>query len=378
MYKVKAFKRRTLHAVQKTVAKVEVTKDEEYNLLHGKYVDVEHRMSRINTSIIAYRNALANLAQVGVALADDLVEIYETDSTMRPLAVMFKDAHDTLNEKVLPIVDMNFEQEVVAPTMKVMDRMKGIKDDDERRRRYISDYDHYRHKYRTLQESPKKEKIGEHIRECEAKLNIASEKYHTMNERLSARLRTADKHKDTLFNEQLFALVRCEQAFFSQGSNEFDKLLQSSVEKRYKQAAAGAAEDLARADAAVKSMHGGTGRTGSMAMSGAGGGMAMSNASWGSSPAGSPRNTFDKKGGSSSNFEDAFGSPAVGKPQAAFSGGGAKRARALFEYEATADTELDLKEGQIITIVREDDSGWWQGEYNGKVGWFPYNYVEIL
>jgi len=58
--------------------------------------------------------------QVGVALADDLVEIYETDSTMRPLAVMFKDAHDTLNEKVLPIVDMNFEQEVVSPTMKVM------------------------------------------------------------------------------------------------------------------------------------------------------------------------------------------------------------------------------------------------------------------
>ena len=38
----------------------------------------------------------------------------------------------------------------------------------------------------------------------------------------------------------------------------------------------------------------------------------------------------------------------------------------------------DLREGRIITIVREDDSGWWQGEYNGKVGWFPYNYVELL
>ena len=35
--------------LKQTVAKVEVTKDEEYNLLHGKYVDVEHRMSRINT-----------------------------------------------------------------------------------------------------------------------------------------------------------------------------------------------------------------------------------------------------------------------------------------------------------------------------------------
>ncbi len=42
-----------------------------------------------------------------------------------------------------------------------------------------------RTKFRTLEESPKKEKLADQIRETEQKLKGASEKYHTMNERLS-------------------------------------------------------------------------------------------------------------------------------------------------------------------------------------------------
>eukprot|EP00285_Hemiselmis_virescens_P017245 CAMPEP_0173390212 /NCGR_PEP_ID=MMETSP1356-20130122/14358_1 /TAXON_ID=77927 ORGANISM="Hemiselmis virescens, Strain PCC157" /NCGR_SAMPLE_ID=MMETSP1356 /ASSEMBLY_ACC=CAM_ASM_000847 /LENGTH=275 /DNA_ID=CAMNT_0014347543 /DNA_START=178 /DNA_END=1001 /DNA_ORIENTATION=- len=255
-YKVKAFKRRTMHAVAKTVSKVEVTRDEEYNMVHGKFVDVDARVQRISKSFNDYREALKHLAMVGATLADDLLEVYETDSSMRPLAVMLKDAHDTLNEKVVPPLDMNYEKEVVEVTGNVTGRYQGIKDDDARRTRYLNDYDHYRHKYTTLQQSPKKEKLGENIRECEQKLNIASEKYHTMHERLSARLRTADKHKDTLFNEQLMALIRSEQAFFSQGNNEFDKLLKASEEKRFRQSMQSAAEELARADTAAKMIQG--------------------------------------------------------------------------------------------------------------------------
>ena len=36
-----------------------------------------------------------------------------------------------------------------------------------------------------LDESPKKEKLADQIRETEQKLKAATEKYHTMNERLS-------------------------------------------------------------------------------------------------------------------------------------------------------------------------------------------------
>jgi len=47
----------------------------------------------------------------------------------------------------------------------------------------------------------------------------------------------------------------------------------------------------------------------------------------------------------------------------------AKYARALFAYDAAAEIELDLKEGDVIKVLKEDDSGWWQGEVEGRVGW---------
>ena len=56
-------------------------------------------------------------------------------------------------------------------------------------------------------------------------------------------------------------------------------------------------------------------------------------------------------------------------------GGGSLVVRALADYVGTDDNELSLQEGQEIVVLRKDDSGWWEGEVNGVVGWFPSNYV---
>eukprot|EP00742_Colponemidia_sp_Colp-10_P007701 GILJ01008301.1.p1 GENE.GILJ01008301.1~~GILJ01008301.1.p1 ORF type:complete len:952 (+),score=132.75 GILJ01008301.1:36-2891(+) len=53
-------------------------------------------------------------------------------------------------------------------------------------------------------------------------------------------------------------------------------------------------------------------------------------------------------------------------------------ARATFDYTHQDAGELDLKVGEIVEIKEKDDSGWWLGECNGHVGVFPYNYVEII
>jgi hypothetical protein len=29
-------------------------------------------------------------------------------------------------------------------------------------------------------------------------------------------------------------------------------------------------------------------------------------------------------------------------------------------------------------VLKEDDSNWWQGEVNGRIGWFPSNFIEVL
>ncbi len=48
-----------------------------------------------------------------------------------------------------------------------------------------------------------------------------------------------------------------------------------------------------------------------------------------------------------------------------------------FDYEATQDDELTLKEGQIITNINMMEEGWWEGDLNGQRGLFPDNFVEV-
>ncbi|KAI0670978.1 SH3 domain-containing protein [Trametes maxima] len=38
-------------------------------------------------------------------------------------------------------------------------------------------------------------------------------------------------------------------------------------------------------------------------------------------------------------------------------------------------TCLTFRAGQVIHVINRDASGWWDGELDGRRGWFPSNYV---
>jgi len=38
-------------------------------------------------------------------------------------------------------------------------------------------------------------------------------------------------------------------------------------------------------------------------------------------------------------------------------------------------TCLSFQAGQVIHVLNRDPSGWWDGELDGRRGWFPSNYV---
>jgi son of sevenless len=38
-------------------------------------------------------------------------------------------------------------------------------------------------------------------------------------------------------------------------------------------------------------------------------------------------------------------------------------------------TCLAFRAGQVIHVLNRDTSGWWDGELEGRRGWFPSNYV---
>jgi len=52
--------------------------------------------------------------------------------------------------------------------------------------------------------------------------------------------------------------------------------------------------------------------------------------------------------------------------------------RALYDYEADDRTSLSFHEGDIIQVITQLESGWWDGVINGVRGWFPSNYCQAI
>uniref|UniRef100_A0AAR2JPG0 Osteoclast-stimulating factor 1 n=1 Tax=Pygocentrus nattereri TaxID=42514 RepID=A0AAR2JPG0_PYGNA len=49
-----------------------------------------------------------------------------------------------------------------------------------------------------------------------------------------------------------------------------------------------------------------------------------------------------------------------------------------FDYQAQHDDELTIAVGDIISNIRKDEGGWWEGEVDGRRGLFPDNFVREI
>lgn len=69
--------------------------------------------------------------------------------------------------------------------------------------------------------------------------------------------------------------------------------------------------------------------------------------------------------------------PPMGRPPAP-PGGGSRgpQVQALYAYKGERPADLSFAKGDTFTLIKEDPSGWWEGEHNGKRGSFPGNYVK--
>lgn len=52
--------------------------------------------------------------------------------------------------------------------------------------------------------------------------------------------------------------------------------------------------------------------------------------------------------------------------------------RALYTYDADDHTSLSFKQGDVIQVLTQLESGWWDGVINDVRGWFPSNYCTII
>ncbi|GBC07924.1 hypothetical protein RclHR1_00780004 [Rhizophagus clarus] len=54
------------------------------------------------------------------------------------------------------------------------------------------------------------------------------------------------------------------------------------------------------------------------------------------------------------------------------------KAKALYDYKAQNSTELDIKAGNIVSILDKSLNDWWKAEFEGSKGYVPANYVEEI
>lgn len=52
-------------------------------------------------------------------------------------------------------------------------------------------------------------------------------------------------------------------------------------------------------------------------------------------------------------------------------------ARALYTFNGQTPRELSFRKGDIINVRRQIDNNWYEGDFHGRIGLFPYNYVEV-
>ncbi|KAL3314687.1 Endophilin-A3 [Cichlidogyrus casuarinus] len=52
--------------------------------------------------------------------------------------------------------------------------------------------------------------------------------------------------------------------------------------------------------------------------------------------------------------------------------------KSIFPFKAENENELEFPQGEIIKLIEQVDSNWYLGEYHGRTGHFPINYVEVI
>ena len=52
--------------------------------------------------------------------------------------------------------------------------------------------------------------------------------------------------------------------------------------------------------------------------------------------------------------------------------------KALYDFDSKDNSSLSFKKNDIIQVLTQLESGWWDGVCNGERGWFPSNYVSTF
>lgn len=249
----------------------------------------------------------------------------------------------------------------------------------EQRKNYLLDLDSYKRKVRDLEE---KERSGSKVdpmlmRDKLQKLGASERVFTECNDDLMAFMQAVNDSKQEHLEQHMLAACEAAVAFFCGAGQACMPLNEAVAFAKANPSPAKLANMQARKSELEVSPYGsdngsGYGRGGSMdtlqqQMKGSNLGR---NDPFASDP-------FANAGGRG-NAADPFAAVAPAAPALALPApGGPSQRQATFDYAATEAGELTFAKGDVIDVLQEDASGWWQGRNTrtGAVGAFPSNYT---
>lgn len=384
LYKLKSFQRRTKHSFIKATQTVEETVDPQYDRAFQHTDDIDRRSLNLQRCIDNFLKAQQRFLEEGEALSQALFDLYDetpggTVSPLRDVAAGLYDLQIQSSRDVLPGLVSQWQMAVLGPVDRMQGRLETIKQDHARRQRYVADYDYYRCKDRRIADDPGVPEAKKD--DCRSKLYSTKERFGSLNANLIERMGAAAQHKDALVDETLLSVVALLRALHEQSGARLAALDQLSDTEASRQAARRSKEllDQFELDTQIELQE-----------------RALAPSSYPPMPPPQRRDITPltptsplqpnqthkavSKGALTSTSGSIGGAWSAGATAAEVSaqGGGATMVRAMFEYVGTTETELDLAEGDIVTVLKQDPSGWWQGEVDGRIGWFPFNYVQVV
>jgi cell division protein ZapA (FtsZ GTPase activity inhibitor) len=233
----------------------------------------------------------------------------------------------------------------------------------ERRKALLLDLDSYKRKVKDLRD---KEAAGSkmdlaQVRDKEDKLKSAERLFSDCNDDLMEMMQEVQDKKAELMEQQLVAAGESVAAFFTAAGKACAPLTEAVAYTK----AHPTKTKLTKEHAALEAPAAGEGAF---------------------KPAGG--SAYASRDPLASASTDPFATPppaaapagsGAGAAAAAAAGGAAQRS-ATFDYAATEAGELTFSKGDVIAVVSEDPSGWWQGRNvrTGESGSFPVNYTVEL
>lgn len=321
-------KRRTTQSVLMKIGKAEATPDDEYVERRERALKIFAHIESLHKHCSAYLTSTRSLCIASSDLGVDFNNMFRGgDDRVQNVAEQFGGSMTKVDEEIRKLMDDRIVAEVIEPLNGKLSDFADLQALMSQRDKIKLDYDCYFRNVRSI-----KEKGGSNVKklgEKERKLKHAREELEDITSQIYNRFDNLEARRTTLVLAEFRTLTQCLTQFYSTTAGMMTGL--GDIPHIDMPAEIPAAVSSAAAKSSISAAA--------------------------SAPEAPPAAESAAAGGDSK---------------------GQVRARALYNYAPQNSDELELHEGDIITVSMKQEDGWWEGTVGDKRGVFPANYVEEL